>query len=111
MFSEHQLADSVFRLLVDEERTVAACLMPDHLHWILSDASQALETIRGFKSLSTHIAWRAGIQGKLWQRSFWDHVIRRDEDLCQVARYITQNPVRANLAAEASHYPYQVMRL
>jgi len=111
VFANHPLAQRIFNLVIDEEQTVAACLMPDHLHWILSDASQALITIRRFQSLSTHIAWRTGIQGKLWQRSFWDHVIRRKENLREMARYIALNPLRANLVAEVEEYPFQVIRL
>jgi len=111
VFGNRHLAATVFRLVVEETTTLAACLMPDHLHWLLSDASHALETIRRFKSLSTHVGWRENRQGKLWQRSFWDHVIRRDENLRAVAEYIVQNPVRAGLVAEADQYPYRLIRL
>jgi REP element-mobilizing transposase RayT len=85
--------------------------MPDHLHWLLADASRAGDAVIRFKSLSTRVSWQRGVRGRLWQRSYWDHVIRRQEDLREVAEYIVQNPVRAGLVRQASEYPWQIMKL
>ncbi|MGB5161465.1 MAG: transposase [Thermoanaerobaculia bacterium] len=110
-FLDHSLARPVFELLNEQDCTLAACLMPDHLHWLLSDASRAQEAVSRFKSVSTRTSWSQGRHGKLWQRSFWDHVIRRQEDLKAVAEYIIQNPVRQGLVREAREYPFHVTRL
>lgn len=42
----------------------------------------------------------------LWQKSYYDHVLRQEEDLQAVARYIWANPVRANLVQNTNDYPY-----
>lgn len=42
----------------------------------------------------------------LWQRSFYDHVLRGEEDMEEVAEYIWNNPVRAGLAEEREEYPF-----
>jgi len=110
-FVDHRLALEVFRLVVEQEYTLAACLMPDHLHWLLADASRAPDAVSRFKSLSTRVSWQGSIRGRLWQRSYWDHVIRRQEDLREVAEYIIQNPVRAGLVRQADEYPWQIMKL
>ena len=41
-----------------------------------------------------------------WQRSFYEHVLRRDESTDVTAAYILANPVRAGLAAAPQEYPW-----
>ncbi|HLE84509.1 MAG TPA: transposase, partial [Thermoanaerobaculia bacterium] len=90
--------------------TLAACLMPDHLHWLLDDAARAIETTQAFKSFSTRLVRRAGYRDPLWQRSFWDHVVRRRESLEAVIAYILDNPVRDKLVQRREEYSYSVVR-
>jgi hypothetical protein len=40
------------------------------------------------------------------QRSFYDHLIRKEEDLRQIAEYILNNPVRKGLVQRCEDYPY-----
>jgi hypothetical protein len=42
----------------------------------------------------------------LWQRSYYDHILREDEDVVGVARYVLENPVRAGLVTEVIQYPF-----
>lgn len=42
----------------------------------------------------------------LWQRGYYDHAIRKDEDAWAAARYIINNPIRACLAVSIGDYPY-----
>jgi hypothetical protein len=98
-------------IAVEGRRPVAACLMPDHLHWLLADAARMVRVVQRFKSITSGSARQRGDMGKLWQRSYWDHVVRREESLVQVARYIAANPVRAGLVAEVGDYPFQIVRL
>jgi len=42
----------------------------------------------------------------LWQRGFYDHIVRENEDLIKIAQYILDNPVRKGLAENAEQYPY-----
>ena len=34
---------------------------------------------------------------KLWQRSFYDHVIRNEQDYLEIWKYIDENPVKWEL--------------
>ncbi len=34
--------------------------------------------------------------GKLWQRNYYEHVIRNDDELNKIREYIIQNPDRWN---------------
>jgi hypothetical protein len=42
---------------------------------------------------------------RLWQRGYFEHVLRDDEDSFGVARYILDNPVRTGLARNPQDYP------
>jgi hypothetical protein len=42
----------------------------------------------------------------LWQKSYYDHVVRDDEALSAVVRYIIENPARARLVESPEDYPY-----
>jgi putative transposase len=113
VFSHRDLAQNFVTLLrtLCEDNNVplyAYCIMPDHPHFLLS-ASQTvgiIEFIREIKSLSTRLAWQHGFKGSLWQRSFYDHFLRRDEDCRLVASYIVGNPVRKGIVEHWEDYPF-----
>jgi len=85
----------------------AYCFMPDHLHLLVSssDDSSLTDFVRHFKQLSGH-RYKREHGARLWQISYYDHVLRRDEDLLALARYIWDNPVRAGLVQDRSEYPF-----
>ncbi|OGO52409.1 MAG: hypothetical protein A2148_05790 [Chloroflexi bacterium RBG_16_68_14] len=85
----------------------AYCFMPDHLHVLVSGGadSRLTDFVRLFKQLSGYAA-KQKLSAPLWQISYYDHVLRREEDLAQVARYIWSNPVRAGLVDDFRQYPY-----
>jgi putative transposase len=73
-------------------------VMPDHVHAILvfEECRQALgEVVGRFKSITARET--RGLRGpaRLWQRGYYDHVIRDEEDLGRVREYIATNPIRA----------------
>jgi REP element-mobilizing transposase RayT len=79
-------------------------LMPDHLHaligfnWETGDGMK--ETIGNWKRFT---ARKLGID---WQRDFFDHRIRSDEDLTNKWIYIRENPVRAGVAKSYEEWPH-----
>lgn len=85
----------------------AYCFMPDHLHLLVSGGgdSSLPDFVHHFKQLSGH-RHKQKHGASLWQISYYDHVLRRDEELLAMARYIWGNPVRAGLAQERSEYPF-----
>ncbi len=44
-------------------------------------------------------------QGALWQKSFYDHALRKNEDVRGIARYFVANPLRAGLVEHIGNYP------
>ena len=81
---------------------VLLLLMPDHLHALISFSGQASmsKQMGNFKRATTKFA------GVKWQRNFFDHRLRCDENLEQKAAYIRQNPVRAGLVENENDWPY-----
>lgn len=86
----------------------AFCFMPDHIH-LLSEATRVkslITIIQELKGLWTKIGWEHGFQGTVFQKSFFDHFLRKDEDVRTVVHYILNNPVRAGLVKRWEEYPY-----
>jgi REP element-mobilizing transposase RayT len=84
-------------------------VMPDHLHCIIwhngqgENTKSIIDVIKGYKSLCT-IAWRQHINGQradhhgqLWQKNFFDHIIRNETDLENQRVYKLNNPLSAAL--------------
>jgi putative transposase len=90
-------------------RILCYCLMPDHLHVIVSPGESTLSLskfLNIFKGRTTVIfREREGLK-KIWQRSAFDHVIRTEENLKGVIEYIRNNPVRKGIVESANDYPY-----
>ena len=42
----------------------------------------------------------------IWQRRFFDHVLRSDESYAEKWNYVRENPVRAGLVKSADDWPY-----
>ncbi|WP_077278676.1 REP-associated tyrosine transposase [Thioalkalivibrio denitrificans] len=113
------LADlRVARRVVREMRTLhdrgdveslAWVLMPDHLHWLfgLGDGHCLADAVGRFKGRSGYmINQLLGRRGPVWQESFHDHALRRDEDLASVARYVVANPLRAGMVKRLGDYAH-----
>ena len=86
----------------------AYCFMPDHAHLLciaLSDASDLVAFVAAAKQ-QTAYRFSKSIQGRLWQKGFYDHVLRDDDQTLAVVRYIVTNPVRAGLTTGIGDYPF-----
>jgi putative transposase len=82
-------------------------IMPDHIHLFRRgpDDFQLGRWIALLKqNLGKQIA--PARTSPLWQRGFFDHVLRSDESYAQKWNYVRQNPVRAGLVENADDWPY-----
>ncbi len=87
----------------------AYCLMPDHLHVLLSPANSSVPVSRWLqacRSYTAHASVRFGLRPPLWQRSAHDHVCRKGETAEIVAAYIANNPVRSGLVTRWTDWPW-----
>ena len=112
LFREQRVVDAILHCLTRSYTRYgfslhAYCLMPDHLHLLVSgDKDSSLrDFVHRFKQLSG-LRYKQEHGAQLWQISYHDHVLRRDEDLQALARYIWDNPVRAGLIQDRNEYPF-----
>ncbi len=90
-------------------RLYGYCLMPDHLHVLLSpeDSGKPLqEWLDLFKSFTTHRYMKDGHKPPLWQPSANDHICQEGETAEAVLRYIAENPVRMGLVEDWQVWPW-----
>jgi putative transposase len=81
--------------------TLCYVVMPDHLHWLMvlhkGKLPDAVQLLKGRSARA--------IGHAVWQASYFDHAVRKDEDMRKMARYIVANPLRANLVERIGDYP------
>ena len=78
-------------------------VMPNHVHGIIWITKSTVGAIVGsFKSAATKRAnMLRGMPGaKLWQRNYYEHVIRGEDELRTVREYISTNPLKWQLDRE-----------
>ena len=71
-------------------------IMPNHVHVLLTVVSENATTLGAivgrFKGRATSLVGKTSFRGKLWQRGYYDHIIRNDQDFSKVWEYIEGNP-------------------
>ncbi len=78
-------------------------MMSNHIHiiFILEDSNKTLpEVIQAFKSIATIRAKRAlplQIGKHLWQKNYYEHIIRNDKALYNIRKYIQENPLKEKI--------------
>jgi len=89
--------------VVRHAQTLAFVVMPDHVHWLLQleEGGSLSETVRVYKAKASLI-----LHQRIWQRGFHDHVLRDEDDVRDIARYIIANPLRAGLAERVGEYSH-----
>lgn len=101
-------ARAVIQSLRSEQRhdradTLCFCIMPDHVHWLMTLRQGDLSNcVRNVKRLSQ----RLSPQKIQWQVGYFDHRIRDEIALQNVARYIVANPLRAQMVKTVRNYPH-----
>jgi putative transposase len=98
--------------------TVAICVLPEHLHavwslppddanfslrWSLIKRNFSIGLAGNVQRSSSKIAKR---EKGIWQRRFWEHVIRNDADLERHVDYTHFNPVKHGHVARVRDWPH-----
>ncbi|HYN53989.1 MAG TPA: transposase [Methylotenera sp.] len=88
---------------LDKTSTLAFVIMPDHIYWLfqLNRSHLLSKVVQSIKSISAH-----QIGQSIWQSGFYDHAIRKDEDIQNVTRYIVANPIGAGIVTKIGNYPH-----
>jgi putative transposase len=94
----------------------AVVILPDHLHAIFSlppgdaDFSGRWRRIKSLFTRQVRSTERLDRSPKgeygLWQRRFWEHTIRDEDDLVRHVDYIHWNPVKHGLVSRVRDWPH-----
>ncbi|MGE3972394.1 MAG: transposase [Porticoccaceae bacterium] len=98
-------------------RIDAMVVLPDHLHavWTLpaEDADysarwRAIKAlfVRNLRAAGTPLTPNTKGEYKVWQRRFWEHLIRDENDLQRHVDYVHINPVKHGLVTQAREWPW-----
>jgi menaquinone-specific isochorismate synthase len=101
-----RIADEVANTIrhFDEKRyrLFAWCVMPNHVHVVvrLFPTEDLAAVVHSWKSFSSKRAnGILGRRGSFWQREYYDHLIRNDQEFERAVNYVAENPAKANLRA------------
>ncbi|MES2983035.1 MAG: hypothetical protein V4727_12035 [Verrucomicrobiota bacterium] len=104
-----QISDGIlnaFRFYQDHGKwhVSLALLMPDHLHALLSFNNELGSGMRNLiRNWKRYTAKAYAID---WQRDYFDHRIRSENDMADKWNYIRENPVRAGFVDSHEKWPH-----
>ncbi|WP_137889144.1 transposase [Pseudomonas sp. 2FE] len=93
-------------------------LLPDHMHCIWQLPLTDTDFSRRWSLIKRHVSqsWQtvrpisqsqqARRESGLWQRRFWEHCIRDEQDYRRHMDYLHWNPVKHGLVARAADWPW-----
>ncbi len=83
-------------------------LHADHQHLIVSGTNSEADTLKLIKAYKQKTGYWLAKNRIIacWQKDFFDHIIRKEEGLINIAKYILNNPVRAGLVEYWQDYPF-----
>ena len=93
-------------------------MLPDHLHaiWSLPEGDADFATrwsliksgfSRGLSASAARSPSKLGKREKgIWQRRYWEHVIRDEADMARHIDYIHFNPVKHGLVSRVCDWPH-----
>ena len=84
------------------------CFMPDHQHFIMTGTKPASNVMKAVVAYKQRTGFWMSSNGKAmwWQKDFYDHVIKENEDIRMQVHYILNNPVRKGIVKNWCDYPY-----
>jgi len=85
-------------------QTLAATLMPDHLHILASPCDRPL-SIGLYSAAVKRWTWQGVAATWKWQRGCFDRILRSQDSAAAKWAYIRDNPVRAGLVDHWEKWP------
>ncbi len=96
-------------------RIPAIVVLPDHLHCLWSLPSGDVDYSRRWQFIKASFTRRIkradeNISLPIWQKRYWEHLIRDEEDFQRHLDYIHFNPVKHGYAIRPIDYPWSSFR-
>lgn len=93
----------------EEVQIIAYCFMPTHVHFILKQVSDDGITNlmrKVLNSYSHYFNTKIKRRGPLWQNRFRNRLVKSDEQLLHLTRYLHLNPVTTGLMNKPEEWRY-----
>lgn len=91
-------------------RMHAFVLLDDHLHLLLTprnpDFSRLVHAFKIRFALAFANSLPDRVRKPVWQKRFWDHVVRNEKDFGMALNYIHLNPVKLGYVKDPLAYPH-----
>jgi putative transposase len=99
-------------------RILAWIVLPEHMHAIWEMPTDDADYSKRWMLIKQRFSWAieqcetigASRRGKgergIWQRRFWEHYIKDEQDLARHVDYVHINPVKHGHVTRASDWPY-----
>jgi putative transposase len=89
----------------------AYVFLPDHFHLLIfvpktTNVSKLLQSIKRNYSRNYTVRHQLEEPVRLWQRGFWDHVVRDEGDFVNHFHYIHYNPVKHGYVMRPEDWPH-----
>jgi len=103
------ITNIVYHKFILDYKLYAYVIMPEHFHFIIQpvgewDISKIMNYIKGTFSRKYNRIFKR--KEHLWQRKFFDRILRTKENVVSAIDYIHANPVRRELVKYPEEYPY-----
>ncbi|HKP02347.1 MAG TPA: transposase [Chthoniobacterales bacterium] len=86
---------------------LAAVLMPDHLHLLVTPTEDREARLGNFSAAIKRWMRRELNASWKWQKGSFDRLLRSDESLTEKWLYVEENPVRAGLVKDFRDWPFR----
>ncbi len=127
LFSGENARSCLRQAILDEQQhrpfnLFAICLLPDHIHsiWTLprNDDQYSIRWSKIKEEFTRSYLNDCGTEGQItdsrkkhreravWQRRFWEHTVKDEDDLKRCADYIHWNPVKHRLVSRVRDWPW-----
>jgi putative transposase len=113
---------NAFRYTIDRFpfTIVASVILPEHMHFILTLPPQISDYSTRWRLIKSHFTRNWILKGgqsesisrqekgeaDVWQRRFWEHLIRDEDDLSRHVDYIHYNPVKHGWVSSPVEWKY-----
>lgn len=103
------VCEQILRAATEQQFEITAyCFMPDHLHALVTGREERSDLCRfvGLAKQRSGFTFGRTNPRRLWQEGYYDRILRSDESLFDVVRYVVTNPLRAGLVERLVDYPF-----
>lgn len=87
-------------------RTEAWVVLPDHMHWLWTLPEGDADFPVRWQRIKAGFSRAVTEAGPVWQRGYWEHTIRDDDDFAAHMDYIHFNPVKHGLVSHPAEWPH-----